>query len=155
MKKSPYLLLELLIAIALILLCASLFVQTPLKSIQKEIILLEEMELERHADNLFIETKRMLYRNMIPWENLSGKEICEMSFEKFQLKGISHKTWNSVVTIDGSEQKTGINGEDCRLLRITVLFQSPKEKRSFSYRVLAKKEGLLLQEGPKKGTHPS
>ena len=71
MKKKPYLLLETLIAIALLALCAVPILETPFRLFQKELSLLEDIELERLADIVFSEAYAKLCQRQWNWIELS------------------------------------------------------------------------------------
>lgn len=110
-----------------------------MKLLQKDFSSLEEIELQQHADNFFIEIKRELYQNLIPWKQLINKEPQEIIFDNFSLKGISNKIWRPSVLILSDQEKKGPNNEDYRLFVIKVLFQAKKAKYEFSYKVFAQK----------------
>lgn len=70
LKKYPFILLELLIAIGLLSLIALPFIDYPSCCVKKQLSSLISMELERIAEKTVIETKAKLYQNGYSFENL-------------------------------------------------------------------------------------
>src|ERR1043165_9034517 len=70
-SKHSFLMLELLIALFLVGVCALPLAQHPMKALQEETRSAYRMQLHRLADIAFAEFKEKIYQQEIPW-----KEIC-------------------------------------------------------------------------------
>lgn len=74
LKKHPFILFELLIAIALLTLVAFPFIDLPFLFLKDQNSTLVQMELERLAAKTDIETKAKLYQNIYPFEILTREK---------------------------------------------------------------------------------
>lgn len=128
-KKRPYLLLELLIAFALLTACLLPLTQNPLTMVGKEREMLQELELTREADLLFADVKQRLYTNKISYENLTRSEETLKLF-KLELGKNYTKEFNREIRFRASAKpKKGKAGEDIRLVKVHIVFVSKKKQK--------------------------
>jgi len=71
--KRPILLLEVLIALALVALCAIPLLAPQTDMIRAERRFLNEIEADRLANVVFADIVQKMYENLIPWEALYGE----------------------------------------------------------------------------------
>lgn len=144
MKKRPFLLMELLIAFALVTLFSFLLIRTPLLFFQRDIDCLARMELERQAEVAFAEIKSELYNNQIPWEEIAKekKEASARSLGKITLSfgDLSKKTFERKATLWTKKQKGELGKEEFRRVRVLITFHPTEKKKpskpaSFLYEV--------------------
>ena len=150
MRKRSFILLEVLIAVSLISLCAVPLVVRPLQIYRAEMNLLWEIEGERLADWSFSEIKEKLLKNEIPWKKLPDKEEKELSFS----------LPDAIVSIPGGKQRKikrefiltcrrddeGFKGEVYRMFEVRMIFTPQLLKKKPLYRIMAQK--LIEQKEP-------
>jgi hypothetical protein len=126
MKKKPFLLLEILIALALVLLAAAPLIVQPIHLYKAELKLLEQTEGERLADWTFSEIKESLLKNEIPWEAIPSKRTTSSPFSlapvTLQIPGIHPKSIERSFTLFCKAEKKGLQGETYRLLYVNLSF---------------------------------
>lgn len=145
--RKPFVLLEILIAIALVALFALPLSFNPTRTILKQVDLLEEMECERIADLSFAEVKEILLKNELSWDEIgAGKGKKYPLPQKFiHLKGFSKKAVDRRFSFQVKHEKEGVQGATLRHLIITIDLTlaklSKKEKATlpFEYHLFAKK----------------
>lgn len=146
-KKHPFILLELLIAIGLVTFTTLPFVHYPFLSLKKETQSLLRMELERAIEVAFFEIKADLYQNLISWETLAkrGKPSVPDIQKKITLSlpGGLQKTYTEEVFFSLSKQKKGAGDQELFLVHVNAHFKAPKEK------LIINKE-ILIKQMPKK-----
>lgn len=128
-KRSPFLLLELLIALSLILMCLVPLVRNPLYFFQSQRASLEAIELERLSFLAFYQAKEELYCG----KNPSKVEKLELLLKGFPKKMITKRV---ELSIPKMEDKNLVVAE------IIVLFQTGKKEKQFTYEVLLKNPSL-------------
>ena|SRR5579872_3138184 len=149
MRKKPFLLLEILIAISLILLCIVPLVVKPLQFFQAEKNLLWEMEGERLADWTFSEIKEQLLKNEIPWAKLPKDKRTSKPFRlndgKISIPGSGERSIRREFTLHCKKEHEGFNGEVYRMFTVQISF-APRlgKKEQYEYRLMARK--LLEQK---------
>ncbi len=143
--KKPYLLLELLIALALVTLLAFPLINQPFRLLHKEIASLERTELERLSELYFAKIKERLYRNEIPWEVLAKDKQTPL-FEKDKITLAHSKHIFRIKTYLWTKKRT----EDDYLIGVNIVF-TPKpqgghthKEISFFYRLFLKKENKKI-----------
>jgi hypothetical protein len=139
MKKRSFLLFELLISLALISLCLFPLIQPHAAMRKKEKCYLEEIQLERIAQNAFCILKQKLYENSEhAWDDLV-KGTAGMLEESFQIINgrESGKTYSCSYTIEciGSAPKPSFNKEGAVIV-ITLSFVAPQSDPSIFQRTL-------------------
>lgn len=145
-KKKNFILLELLIAFALVSSTIIPFLRFPYTQMQQEIEFLFEMELERIACQILAEKQIELYQNKIPAEVLFGnqtflplKEDLTVSLYEMQRKFIKK------ISIKKEKQKTDKNLTQFSLIAIQVDIYSLKNRKkpvlSSKARIIAEKRG--------------
>jgi hypothetical protein len=140
LKKCHFLLLELMIGLYLVSLCALPLAQLPMKTLKEEIKSAYRMQMHRFADLAFAQIKEKLYRQEISWKQISSpsddptilmEDTITIAFEplgsrKFNRKGTLH-----------SVGKKAKSGEEWRLITFKVKFK-PQEKK---YKLFFNKKG--------------
>lgn len=138
-KKHPFVLLEILIALALTSLAALPLALSPIHALQKEREMLEEIEAGRIADYSFSEIKEMLLQNSIPWEELStSKKNYFLDDLSFYLPGFQERVVQRKFTVQVRREKEGENNAVYRQLHIT-LFLTGASKSTFEFELFAQK----------------
>jgi hypothetical protein len=126
LKKRPFLLLEILIALMLVILCAIPLAIEPLRLYRSEMKLLAEIEGERLADWTFSEIKEKLLRNDIPWEDLPLENKAPRSYplepSDIHIPGRSKKQIQRSFTLTCQRQKEGLQGEIYRIFDVDIYF---------------------------------
>lgn len=149
MQKRPFILLEVLVALTLVALCAIPLIIKPIRIYRSEMRLLEEGEGERLADWTFSEIKEQLLQNTIPWEKLPS---FHQTTEPFLLKSASifipgrvPKEIRRSFTLYGKGEKTGEGGEVYRMLHVKIVFdpqlsQRKKRENLYTYRTIIQRK---------------
>jgi hypothetical protein len=171
-RRRHFLMLELMIALLLVTLCALPLAQLPTKALLEETNAAYRMQLHRYADLAFAEFKEQLYQQGIPWEKIcSLKKAPIPTLEgnvtiAFAARG--EQVFHRTATLK-SVGKKGKNGEECRLVTCDITFKSlqkslwltrtkkkgvTKPLRTFTYRLLVKKAGLVA-EAPQESAPPN
>ena len=140
-KKKSYLLLEILVALTLLSLISGLFTRGPSKLIEREILSLEKMELERVSDLLFMEWKRSLYKNRDILKDLSKGQVITLS--PFSIPEISKKKWLPKIVVHVDKKKNYEGDLEAYFLNITLQIASGKTRHDFYY-------DLMVQQVQKK-----
>lgn len=140
MRKRPFVLLEVLIALTLLMLCAIPLIVKPIRVYRSEMRVLEEGEGERLADWTFSEIKEMLAKNAIPWEKLPAlKQTTEpfiLSPLPIQVPGRVPKQIQRSFTLYGKGEKQGLHEEIYKMLYVKIRFEpelSRKKKKENAY----------------------
>ena len=113
MRKTTFLLPEILIAFFLVTLCVVPLVRQPMQIICIEIERLEELEKERLADWTFSEVKEMFLKREIAWEKLPERgertENIPLPNAKIELPHCPPKTVRRSFYLTGRGFKTGLH----------------------------------------------
>lgn len=135
MKKRPFLLIEALIALSLLFICAVPLVKQPLQFYKDEINFLTQMEIERLADWTFTEVKELLLQNEIPWEKIPGKgeKTGPFSLEPstIRIPGYAAKEVKRSFTLEGKGEKTSIKKVLYRQIYLSIWI----DNKEFKFRV--------------------
>jgi len=125
MKKKPFLLLEVLLALTLVILCAVPLVRQPLKLYKNEMAYLEKMERERLADWTFTEIKEILLKNGIPWEKIPSKgiktEALHLPSVVMEIPGCKTKVIERTFFLKGRGEKIGKENQIYRQIGVHVI----------------------------------
>ncbi len=147
MKKRPFVLLEVMIALTLVALCAIPLILKPIRVYRSEMQLLEEGEGERLADWTFSEIEEQLLNNSIPWEKLPAlhatTHLFAMSPSAIHVPGRKPKQIERTFTLYGKGEKDGPNGETYRMIYVTIYFKPELSRRKkkdnvYVYRVIVR-----------------
>ncbi len=131
--KRPFILLEVLIALALISLFALPLVRAPLETIHEETKALCKLEVERNADLAFAEIKELFYKQAIPWDSFSKERPISYSLSP---QTIGTRTFERTAHIYVSYEKE-IEGElTLRQLRVMMNFASSGLIENFKYKMV-------------------
>jgi hypothetical protein len=137
--KHSFLLLEVLLAIALVALFAAPLMRYPIRQYQAQIDRLEEFERQRIADWTFTEIKELLLSEKIAWNKLPPKGQRISLFlpdAKMQLEPLPSRTLSRSYTLHCKGEKQGLHGEIFRLYKVEILLG---KKKIYRYRVLVQK----------------
>lgn len=147
MKKRPFILLELLIAISLVSLAASPLLSRPLLYLRKELKSLQEIELQWLSSRAILETKALLCQNEIPWSVLSEETPQQIGVPQvFSL--LTGNKVRQIISIKTVPKKSDHDTmKDIRLVEITASYSSVKQRgdkeSAFSAQVLVKRVSSL------------
>jgi hypothetical protein len=154
-RKKPYLLLELLIGIALLITFSIPLMHDPFRLLEQERIALERMELERISEWEFAQVKKQFYRNEIPWGLFSAGEKRKFSTDVKDLfpKLLKGSTFEEEIRLWTKKEKKVSDEEEAFLVGIEIIF-TPKRKGagrkpvSFTYRIFVKRMADKLSQIP-------
>jgi hypothetical protein len=139
--SRSFILLEILIALTLVVLCAIPLIIRPIRAYAHEMKALEEVEGERLADWTFSEIKEEMLQNKIPWERLPTHNETNGPFPiapgSIQVPGRKPKKIERSFTMFGKGEKEGLAGEDYRMLYVKIEFNPSlsKKKKAYTYRL--------------------
>lgn len=141
-RKSPFLLMEVMIGLSLILLCSVFLFSLPASKVKKGIETIKEIELERYSELAWQEIILGLQKNF-NWEELGlrkGKSSQRtLSPLQLSLQGITanySRTYRVYAKRNRSSKQA-----DYRLIRCEIMFREGKKKpRVFTHNLLIKKE---------------
>ncbi len=144
-QKRSYVLLEVMIALVLVCLCLLPLALNPIKTLQKEIEMLEEIEYERIAEITFMQIKEMLLKNEIPWEDLSTsqkvKKKNNLAPVFLSLPGFYEKKIERAFKIYCPHEKEGMQSTIYRHILLSIeLFNQAKKTQLYEYHLFAQKQ---------------
>ncbi|MBM3184248.1 MAG: hypothetical protein FJZ64_02975 [Chlamydiae bacterium] len=151
--KRTFLLLEVLIALALVALCAIPLIVKPLRAYREELKTLETAERERLSDWTFSEIKEQLIANQISWEKLPKLHETKGPFSlepgKIHLLD-KEKQIERSFTLYGQGEKDGESGELYRMIYVHVHFNPvvSKKQKPYTYRVAVQRKEKKEQFSP-------
>ena len=95
-KKRHFILLEILIAVALLSLCITPLITHPIRLYKKELKTLEELQIQRLKHEAFLAIKKQLFKNKIDWDSFSNKNrekvpIHEIKELEIEIDGFKNK----------------------------------------------------------------
>ncbi|MBI5272373.1 MAG: hypothetical protein HY861_00120 [Chlamydiia bacterium] len=140
MKKQPFVLFEILIALTLVILCAVPLALKPIQLYRSEMRFFEELEGERLADLTFSEIKESLLRNEIPWKDLPTMNETTESFplpsSAIYIPGKEPKSIERSFTLFCKGEKRGIENQVYRLLHVKIALRPQLlRKKEKTYRL--------------------
>ncbi len=131
MKKRPFVLLEVLIALLLVTLCIVPLLRGPILQYRMEIRAIERLEKQRVADWTFTEIQEQLLKNEIAWNDLPVKNKTTRRWElppaQIQIPGCAPQWVSRFVSLKCELEKEGLKGEQYKRLCLRIYF-SPKDK---------------------------
>lgn len=155
LKKSPFLLLEVLLCLCLFGMSLQILFFNPLRILKKELSSLEKLKMQNAANLSFAVVKQNLYKNQIPWESLNNDGKNKVSWTDSEIEeiekklGLPYALKIELCTPSGNQEEDTAYTKDLLLLQIEIGFISKKEKRNklhknkgditFTYNVLATK----------------
>lgn len=123
-KKRPFLLLEVLIAISLLIVFAPLLMRLPIHHYKQQVQHFEEIEKQRISDWTYSEIKEMLLKRSISWKMLpeKGKDPKKfpLSSVSLRLPGLKSKTLNRSFVLKCRSEKEGKEEEIFRLYELRI-----------------------------------
>ena len=138
--KRNFLLLEVLLAIALVAVFAAPLMRLPIKHYRAQINRLESFECRRMADWTFSEVKELLLKEGIRWEKLpaKGQKLTQtLSDAKLLIPRLPSRSLPRSFTLTCKGEKEGIHGEIFRIYRVEITIGT--NKNSYSYRLLVQR----------------
>ena len=145
-KKRPFILLEILIAVALVTLCAIPLIRNPVYFYKKEMKNLEELALLRLENEAVLEIKQKLFKNEIPWDEFSIRDKQEtiartLLPKTFIVKGFKQEEMTVFYRVWTRKEKPCENETICRTLAIEVSINAPfkKDKKYTMHKAFAQK----------------
>lgn len=146
LRKKNFLLLEILICLALICLCLSPLIETPLQAYKSVIENLEEIERQNLAISTFAEIEMKLLNNDIDWKKIPSEgqtsEEFLLSDEVLSIGDIKQSTVTRSFTISCNKKGEKISSHDeiVRILNINIsLSNTNKPKNIYKFKTLVKK----------------
>jgi hypothetical protein len=141
MKKRPFILLEVLIALLLVILCVAPLAKIPLTHYRSELKALEKLEKSRAADWAFTEVLEQILKNEIPWKDFpeKGKTSPRRSLPPavISLPGQAPKQVPLALSFRCTAEKEGLNGEIYKNLEVRIHILNDQTK--YSFRLIVKK----------------
>lgn len=135
MKKKPFILLELLIAFALVSSSILPFIRYPYEQMKKEIDLLFEMEIAHQAEEILGEIQAEIYQNKVPLEVLFNSDSKATYGDEKPLHihiADMKRKYRIQTYIFSKKQKKGPDGTEWALATIKLVISSKKkEKKPF------------------------
>lgn len=133
-KKQTFILLEILIAIALISATMLPFLRHPLLHMRKELEILFEMDLERIAQNKMISLHEQLQKGQIPKEIIFSENKQEKPIEQTIIctslgKEMTRK-YEETVHITACKQKKTQDQKMHSLIHFTIKYRQPGKKKT-------------------------
>lgn len=146
-KRGSFLLIELLVAMAIIALCAYPLLVPHFSIAQAERSSLEKRQLERLADQAYLEILEALYKNSLPdqsamkpvvWKTFENSIEGEWEKPAHVYLGEEHiSNFNRAYQISQVNLNNPLPDEKYRLLDINVIFKkSDKQPSIFNYRAI-------------------
>lgn len=139
--KRPFILLEILLALTLVLLCAIPLIIQPIRSYRYEMKALEEVEGERLADWTFSEIKELMLKNKIQWEKLPALNETTGPFPMetglIFIPGREPKKIKRSFTLFGKGEKQGIGGQTYKMIYVKIEFAPAlsRKRKIYTYRL--------------------
>ena len=141
MKKRPSILLEILLAIALLSAAIGPLMRKPIELYRSQMKALKEVEQQRLADLAFAEIKVSLCNTQIPWKKLPSKEtkqtIHPLSPVFMNIPYSDPQSVGRKAIFKLRREKTEATGDLVRLLEIEIQFDSSPSK--YVYQTIVKK----------------
>ena len=133
MKKRPFILIEILIACAILGTSAVFLMSKSVMFYRAEMASFAKIEKQRLADLAFAEVKVLLLRNEITWKKLPAPT----EIKKYRLSPVEilSKPTERRVLFKCRKEKTGLRGEVYRLLEIEIQL----EKEKYVYKTIIRK----------------
>lgn len=149
-KKANILLLEILVALAIVSMCAIPIARQPIRYFKMSIKAIHKMESERIAELSCLEIKEKLYNNEISWDRLpKGRKntlFIPLSPHTLKVDAISDITLQRKIHLWWNHEKKGANNLTYRLLHIVVQLDQQNGKKAnssmYKYRVMIQKSSL-------------
>lgn len=124
--KRSFILLELMIGLFLLSVCALPFAQFPFTALREEMFSVHRMQAGWVADLVFAKIKEKCIRNEIPWKEIAKSAGEWVNVKQIDIGEIGDKFWKYSVQLR-SRGKKGQNNEQFYLSTFTVEI-TPKEK---------------------------
>jgi hypothetical protein len=144
-KKHSFLLLELMVALALVSTCAIPLVRTPFLYMRRQTLALEEIQLHLESEKALGFIKEKFYRNEIAWKDLDSgqKKPLVLSEDSLDLPNLG-ASYHRTCRIKSVQIKDGKNEEIWAKVILEINFTQPrskkKEKKFFHTLALCQKE---------------
>lgn len=138
LKRHPFILFELLIAIGLLTLVAFPFIDCPFFYLKQQNSSLIHMEMARIAEKTLIETKAKFYQNIYSLENLalakqSTTPDLEVTLDLFLPPNINRKVTGQIYFWVEKQKKTESNDVETFLININMILITPKKEKNAKF----------------------
>jgi hypothetical protein len=122
-RRHSFLLLEMLLAVAMIGLCSSYLISTPMKVYQKHLEDFKKIELERIANHLFLDVQYHL-KERHPWNTLTeeARQIYPLDSLALTIPSVVHIEYQCGYMLRVKTSKEGENETTYKLLECVVCF---------------------------------
>ncbi|NGX34531.1 MAG: hypothetical protein K1060chlam1_00884 [Candidatus Anoxychlamydiales bacterium] len=142
-NKRSFLLIEVIIAFALITLLIVPLIRNPIYFFRSQIKSLEKLECERIADLTFLDLKLGIYGKKIPTKNLetSKKATKHVTLDPYYLETFNKKEIKrSYKLYSRRKEKQTLNNEKYKLLNIRIFLKpiDQTKKYEYEYKMLCK-----------------
>lgn len=148
MKKRPSILLEILLACALLTTAAVPLIRKPIQLYQTQMGALKEVEKQRLADLAFAEVKENLLKQKISWKKLPSKAVKQKLYPlapvKINIPYCGQQLIKRRAILKLRREKVNMKGEIVRLLEIEIQFEPEKRPSSsrYVYQAIVKKASM-------------
>lgn len=154
-KKRPVALLEVLIALSLITLCAIPLIRQPIANHQAEMAQIERIETGRIAANTFAEIREKFLKKELRWRQIPVLKAITAPFPlddaALQLPPLPTRPIKRSYTLETLEEKQETDGSVFRLIAVHLQIG----KNPFTYRLtLLKKPLIALKVSPTENSEP-
>ena len=146
--RRPYLLLEVIIALSLAALCAIPLLAPHYALVKREAALLEQVQLERVAEESLAEIKQRLYAHKIYWWDRRSDAERQVILDPVALptlrggRAIFERIATVTLTQDG---QTTRGSSEQRLLQVSIELKRAGSSKTFTYLIYAER---LRKENP-------
>jgi hypothetical protein len=135
-KKRHFLLIEILIALALISLFSFPLLRNPIYFCISQINSLQKIECERMAELTFLEIKLSFLKKEINLKNIprEEKEALEIPLRPYYLDTLKNKEVQRSFKIYSKKEKVSKNDQVFKLVNVTILLQPKDLKKPYQYK---------------------
>jgi hypothetical protein len=152
MKKRPFLLMELIIALLLLSLCALPLMKLPFSALKKQTLDAEEILLSLDSEVSLASIKELFYQNAIPWKTIesasTSRQILTQEVKKIQ--GIDYPI-NQNISIKSATLKPGRGKETWAKVSIEISYSrdhSHKKAKKFLHVISLCQKEVPLEATP-------
>jgi len=133
--KRHFILIEVLIAIALISVFSIPLIRNPIYFCKSQIKSLEKIECERLADLAFLDIKIGIYKKEISVNNLENRveDAIKIPFKSYFLDSLQNKEIKSFYKLNSHQTKETPNNEIYKIVKIKLYLQPIDQKKSYTY----------------------
>jgi hypothetical protein len=145
LKRYHFLLLELMIGLYLVSLCALPLAQLPMKALKETTQSAFRMQMHRFADLAFAQIKEKLYRQEISWKEILSPSHCPAilfdDIVTIAFDPLGSRNFHRKATVHSVGKKT-MKGEEWRLMTFKITFKPQQKKYKLFFSKKGKKTSL-------------